>query len=157
MWLTKTSDSTVVAFDPPQNIAYTVPTGTAYGALAGKTIQLQFNGFGNLNGIPGYCVNPVDNTPADCSTGTNARYVPLFSIPDDATMTFGSKTLIVKALDAELRLKDVSLAQCSGLSLTTLTPPTTGAHDMTNITDTFYIGTKPTVTGSPTVIDGIVQ
>jgi len=32
LWLTKTADSSVVAFDPPVNLAYVVPTGTAYGS-----------------------------------------------------------------------------------------------------------------------------
>jgi len=108
LWLTKTADSSVVAFDPPVNLAYVVPTGAAYGSWAGKTILLQFNCFGNLFGIPGYCVSPADNSPVDCSAN-NSRYVSMFSLPDgDATMTLPGSTptpLIVKALDAELRLK----------------------------------------------------
>jgi len=87
LWLTKTADSSVVAFDPPVNLAYIVPTGAAYGTWAGKSILLQFNGFGNLFGIPGYCVSPADNSPVDCSTN-NSRYVSMFSLPDgDVTMT----------------------------------------------------------------------
>jgi len=97
----------VLSIDPPQNVSYTMPTGSAYGTMAGKTIQLQFNGFGNLNDIPGTCVNPVDNSPSDCSIA-GARYVPAFAIPDGATMILNSGTtstpLIIKALDAELRL-----------------------------------------------------
>ena len=51
MWLTKTSDSTMVSFDPPENVAHTVPSDAAlYGTWAGKTLQLKFNGFGNLQG-----------------------------------------------------------------------------------------------------------
>lgn len=161
MWLTKTSNSSVVAFDPPQNISYLVPNdATVYGTWANKTIQLQFNGFGNLYGIPGYCVNPVDNSPADCSTA-NARYVPEFSIPDGATMTLGSTTMIVKALDSELRLKNLGagVVACNNtnMPLTSQTPPSGGVHDMSSSTDAFYIGVKPTVTASPKVIDGIVQ
>jgi len=156
MWLT--NGSSVVTFDPPQNIAYTVPNGASYGSWAGKTIQLQFNGFGNLFGIPGYCVNPVDNSPADCSTA-GVRYVPAFSIPDGATMTLNSTQLIVKALDAEIRLNDLGAgaSQCSSMSLAVQTPPTGGTHDMSNVNDAYYIGVKPTVTASPKVIDGIVQ
>jgi hypothetical protein len=158
MWLKKTSDYSVVAFDPPQNIQYTVPSGAAYGTWAGKVIQLQFNGFGNLNGIPGYCVNPVNNNVADCSV-PGVRYVPMFSIPDGATMTLGSTTLIVKALDAEVRLKDLGAGApaCSSMSLAGQTPPSGGTHDMSNSADAYYIGVKPTVTASPKVIDGIVQ
>jgi hypothetical protein len=163
LWLTKTSGSSVVAFDPPVNVAYTVPANTSanvpYGSWAGKSIQLQFNGFGNLQGIPGNCVNPVDNSPIDCNT-PNVRYVPSFALPDGASMTLTGATstpLLVKALDAELRLANLgsNAAQCSGLTLSTMTPPTTGVTDP-SVTN----GIKPTPTvnnGSTKVIDGVIQ
>ena len=88
-WLTKTSDDSIVSFDPSENVLYTVPNGSVYGSRAGKSIQLQSNGFGNLFGVPGFCVDPPDNDQVDCSTA-NARYVPLFSLPDGATMTLAS-------------------------------------------------------------------
>jgi hypothetical protein len=164
LWLVKASDSSVVSFDPPQNVSYTVPTGTEYGTWAGKTIQLQFNGFGNLQGIPGTCVNPLDNSPADCSTA-GSRYVPAFSIPDGATMTLtgltsGSIPLIVKALDSEIRLNKV--ANCSGVTLAQPTasltlPDASGLHDPSSSTDIDYVGVKPTVTDAPKVIDGVIQ
>jgi hypothetical protein len=158
-WLTKTSDGTVVSFDPPQNVAYTVPTGVEYGTWAGKTLQLQFSGFGNLQGIPGGCVNPVDNSPTDCSTA-NARYVPAFSIPDGATMTLNSTPLIVKSLDSEVRLGQI--AGCTGVTLAQPTtaktlPTSAGLHDPSSSTDTIYLGTQPTVTAAPAVIDGVIQ
>ncbi len=161
-WLTRVSDSSVVSFDPPQNINYTVPTGAAYGSWAGKTIQLQFNGFGNLGGIPGYCVSPADNSQVDCST-TGARYVPAFSLPDAATMTLtsGSTTtpLIVKALDTEVRLAKVNCGLTALPSPTTAAtlPSTTAVHNPSSQADSDYIGTKPTVTSAPKVIDGVVQ
>ena len=158
MWLT--SGGTIVTFDPPQNIAYTVPNdATLYGAAwANKSIQLQFNGFGNLGGIPGYCVSPVDNTVVACSQ--NTRYVPAFSIPDGATMTLGITPIIVKALGAEVRLNDLGAGatECSGMTFnTTLTAPTGGTHDVSLSTDPYYIGIKPAVTTAPKVIDGVVQ
>jgi hypothetical protein len=164
MWLTKTSDSSVVSFDPPQTVSYTVPSGAEYGTWAGKTIQLQFNGFGNLQGIPGTCVNPDDNSPADCGAA-GARYVPAFALPDGATMTLTgsgstSTPLIVKALDSEIRLSKV--AGCSGVSLAqptaNLTLPTSaGLHDPSDPADADYVGTKPAVTDAPKVIDGVIQ
>ena len=162
-WLTKTSDSSVVSFDPPQNVAYTVPTGSAYGTWAGKTLQLQFSGFGNLQGIPGGCVDPSDNSPADCGT-PNVRYVPDFSIPDGATMSLTSTTpatpLIVKSLDSEVRLGKI--AGCAGVELAqpsnNLTLPSAAdLHDPSSSLDTFTLGTEPTVTDAPKVIDGVVQ
>jgi hypothetical protein len=162
LWLTNATTNAVIAFDPPQNVAYTVPSGTAYGTWAGKSIMLQFNGFGNLQGIPGHCVNPVDNAPANCSTA-NVRYVPEFSIPDAATMTLGSTSLIVKALNSEIRLKNLGVgsttAACSGMTLATQTLPTaSGLHNMSLSTDAFYLGVKPTPASLiPKVIDGVVQ
>ena len=162
LWLT--SGGQVVPFDPPQNIAYTVPSGSAYGTYAGVPILLQFNGFGNLSGIPGSCVNPTNNTPVDCST-SGASYVPMFSIPDGTTMTLpsldGTTTtpLIVKALNGAILLKSLGshAAQCSSMTLAPLTLPSGGLHDPSSSSDADYLGTMPTVTSAPKVIDGVLQ
>jgi hypothetical protein len=159
LWLT--AGGSVVAFDPPQNISYTVPGGAAYGSYAGLPILLQFNGFGNLSGIPGSCVNSVNNVSVDCST-PNARFVPSFSIPDGATMTLPnpSTPLIVKALSAELRLKDLGNSATSACSSMTLVPqklPSGGTHDPSSSSDSEYLGARPAVTAAPKVIDGVVQ
>ncbi|MEA3107319.1 MAG: hypothetical protein QOI88_1924 [Gammaproteobacteria bacterium] len=158
LWLS--NGTAVVALDAPQNISYTVPNDPAvYGSYAGLPILLQFNGFGNLYGIPGSCVDPVNNDAVPCTA--NARYVPLFSIPDGATMTLPnpSTPLIVKALNAEIRLKNLgaNAAACASMTLAGIAPPTGGTHDPSNSADSFYIGVKPTVTASPKVIDGDVQ
>ena len=164
LWLTNTGTGTVVNFDAPENVAYTVPSGAAYGSWAGKTLQLQFNGFGNLQGIPGGCVNPNDNSVEDCST-VGARYVPDFSIPDGATMTLTDPTthistpLIVKGLDEELRLAKVA---CSGVTLAQPTaaltlPSVSDVHDPSNPADPDYLGVKPVVTAAPAVIQGVIQ
>jgi hypothetical protein len=162
LWLTKSGN--IVPFDPPQNIAYTVPTGTAYGTYSGLPILLQFNGFGNLQGIPGECVNPVDNAVEDCNTN-GASYLPAFSIPDGSTMTLpslsGSTTtpLIVKALNGAILLKSLGsgASQCSSMTLSPLTLPSGGLHDPSDSADSEYLGTMPTVTSAPKVIDGVVQ
>ena len=110
LWLT-TGGGDVVPFDPPQNINYTVPAGSAYGSYSGLPVLLQFDGFGNLQGIPGSCINPANNSAEDCNT-SGASYVPAFSIPDGTTMTLPSLTgttttpLIVKALNGSILLND---------------------------------------------------
>ena len=162
LWLT--TGGRIVPFDPPQNIAYTVPTGSAFGSYAGLPILLQFNGFGNLQGIPGSCVNPTDNSAEDCSV-SGASYVPTFSIPDGTTMTLpslsGSTTtpLIVKALNGEILLHSLGTgaAQCSSMTLTALTLPSGGFHDPSSTADSEFLGAMPTVTAAPKVIDGVVQ
>lgn len=157
LWLTNKSTSAVLQFDAPQNIAYTVKAADdASGAWAGKNIQLQFNGFGNLFGIPGSCVNPVDNSPVDCSVA-GARYVPAFALADGDTMSMGSTPLIVKGLDEELRLASVPLSSCTGANLT-LNPQTVPTGGTTDPSAT--LGAKPTPTvnsGAPKVIDGVIQ
>jgi hypothetical protein len=159
LWLN--AGSTVVAFDAPQNISYTVPNDPAYGSYAGVPILLQFNGFGNLSGIPGNCVDPANNASVACNT-PNARYVPLFSIPDGATMTLPnpSTPLVVKALNAEIRLKNLGASAssaCAAMTLASVTPPSGGTHDPSDSADAFYIGVKATVTAAPKVIDGVIQ
>lgn len=176
MWLTKAG--TIVTFDPPQNIQYTVPTDVVggpvvYGSWGGKTIQLQFNGFGNINGIPGNCVSPIDNKVVPC--GPNTRYVPAFPIVDGATMMLGTTQLIIKALDAEVRLNNLgavtatapavttlaAVAACGTMPITTtLVPPTISmVHDVSAAPGPFSIGTtRPIVLNSvPKVIDGVKQ
>lgn len=159
-WLTRTGNSTVVSFDPPEAISYTVPSGSGYGKWAGKQLQLRFNGFGNLDGIPGHCVSNTDNTPVSCGV-SGARYVPDFAIPDGATMMISDTNtpLIVKALDTGLRLSKISCTKVS-LSQPTSTatlPTSVDLHDPTSSADTDYIGTEPTVTAPPKVIDGVLQ
>ncbi len=165
LWLTRASDNSVVPFDAPQNVPYTVPSGSAFGSFAGKSILLQFNGFGNLNGIPGFCVDPVTNATVDCSTA-GSRYVPMFSIADGSTMTLpgsgGSAAipLIVKALNAEVRLKNlsaVSPSPCVSMTLSSMTLPSGGLHDPSSSSDSEYLGAMPSVSGAPKVIDGVVQ
>jgi hypothetical protein len=153
MWLTK-ADNSVVSFDPPQAASYTVPTGSAYGSWAGKVIQLQFNGFGNLNGIPGYCVDPQTNAEVSCAPAT--RFVPAFALVDGSTLTIGGQQVVTKALDSELRL--VSKA-CGAMSTAgvTATLPTTQPNNPTLTSDPAYIGSAPAVNGSPSVVDGVLQ
>jgi len=157
LWLT--NGGNVVPFDPPQNVAYTVPGGAAYGSYAGKPILLQFNGFGNVNGIPGSCVNPVDNTAVDCGA-TGASYVPAFSIPDGTTVSLpgaGATTpLIMKALNGQILLARAP-GQCAAMTLTPQTLPSGGLHDPASASDPEFLGVMPAVTAAPKVIDGVVQ
>jgi hypothetical protein len=43
------------------------------------------------------------------------------------------------------------------MTLTTLTLPSGGLHDPTASADSEYLGTMPTVTAAPKVIDGVLQ
>jgi hypothetical protein len=156
-----------VQFDAPLNVNYTVPSnvsgGPNYGSYAGKTIVLQYGGFGDLWGVPGKCVDPKTNAlVTDCSTA-GARYVPEFAIPFSQTTgvaTSGSTNYLVKWLDREIRFaKKTTECGTAGLTLPTgVTLPTSaGLKDPSLSTSEVYIGAKPTVTSAPRVIQGIVQ
>jgi len=63
-------------------------------------------------------------------------------------------------LSAEIRLKDLSpsaSSPCSSMTLSTVAPPTGGTHDPSDAADADYVGVKPNVTVSPTVIDAVIQ
>lgn len=159
----KDSSDNFVTFDPPLSVNFTVPSGAAYGDYAGQTLVLEYNGFGDLWGIPGACVNSMSNEAVSCDS-VNARYVPEFIIPFDATngrVTQGNNTYLVKWLDREIRFakKDNSVCAAAGLDLPSgvTLPSSADLKDPTDASSDVYIGTKPTVTAAPRVIHGQVQ
>jgi hypothetical protein len=161
----KDATGAFVKFDPPLSLAYTVPSGAQYGEYAGKSLVLQYAGFGNLWGIPGRCFSQVDNSPVSCNV-QGARYVAAFAIPFDettgvATASDGTQYL-VKWLDREIRFaaKDPSVCVADNLALPTsnVTLPTNaGLQDPSDPASPISIGTPPTVTSAPRVIQGDVK
>ncbi|HYM36394.1 MAG TPA: hypothetical protein VET48_13425, partial [Steroidobacteraceae bacterium] len=159
----KDSGGNVVHFDAPLQVSYTVPTGTQYGNYAGKTIVLQYGGFGNLWGIPGSCVSRLTNQSISCND-PDARYVPEFAIPmSDTTgvVTAGSTTYLVKWLDREIRFAGKPLSTCTNDGLVVPSnvtlPDASGLKNPADPNDSIYIGTKPTITDAPRVIQGDVK
>lgn len=152
-------------FDPPLSVTFSVPNdNTNFGEYAGRDLVLQYGGYGNLWGVPGLCVNRLNNAPADCSLGgQNTRFVPAFVIPFDTTQGVvrdGSTPYYVKWLDREIRFSQVASGQCAGLAVpgaglalpqesSFLNPGVAGSPN--------YIGTMPTVTATPRVVDGEVK
>jgi len=161
----KDSTGTLVTFDAPLQLAYTVPTGAQYGDYAGKSIVLQYGGFGELWGVPGSCVSSVTNAPVNCNS-EGARYVPSFAIPYDeikgrVTSTDGQTGYLAKWLDREIRFAQKPLQSCSaaGLALPSnvTLPSQADLKDPTDASSTVYTGTKPVVTAAPRVIHGDVK
>ncbi|MBL8343171.1 MAG: hypothetical protein JNL30_17010 [Rubrivivax sp.] len=158
------AQSNVVRFEAPLPVNYTVPNGAAYGDYAGKTLVLQYGGFGELWGIPGQCVSPQTNEPAACDQ-PGARYVPAFVIPFDQTLgrvqAPGNRTLLVKWLEREIRFarKPLNICTSAGITLPTgLSLPTANdLADPSSAGSPVYIGPKPTVSGAPRVVHGEVM
>jgi hypothetical protein len=159
----KDASGSFVAFDAPLQLAYTVPNGAQYGQYAGKSIVLQYSGFGDLQGIPGVCVSRLTNAQVNCNQ-QGARYVPSFVIPYDATagqVSDGSKTYLVKWLDREIRFAQKPLSACTAAGLTVpanvTLPAAADLKDPSDASSDVYIGTEPTVTSAPRVIHGDVK
>lgn len=159
----KDSGGSFVVFDAPLQVTYNVPSGAAYGQYAGKSIVLQYGGFGDLWGIPGVCVSRLTNAVVSCND-QSSRYVPSFVIPYDATLgqvSDGTKTYLVKWLDREIRFAQKPLSACDSAGLTVpanVTLPTASdLKDPTDPSSSVYIGAKPTVTSAPRVIHGDVK
>jgi len=161
----KDSSGAFVTFDPPLQLSYTVPAGARYGQYANKSLVLQYNGFGDLQGIPGTCVSPINNATVNCNT-QGARYVPAFAIPYDETAgqvssLDGQTHYLVKWLDREIRFAQKPLSSCSSAGLTlpsnVVLPTASNLKDPSDSASDVYIGAKPTVTSAPRVIHGDVK
>ena len=155
-----------VRFDPPLHVQYThqapavnpTPADIKYDNV---TFFLEYSGFGELQGIPGKCVDMDTGADADCSTGggnNSIKWVPEFTIPDQQGTDYTEVTgqggpYIVKALEKEERMKGVPVATCTGTGLMT----TSYMLPSMSSWDDPVIGTEPVITSPPAVIGGVVQ
>lgn len=151
-----------VAFDAPLQVTYAVPNGAAYGDYAGKSIVLQYGGYGDLWGIPGHCVSRATNEVVNCGDGT--RYVPAFVIPQSTTtgvVTANGTSYLVKWLDREIRFapKATSVCTTAGLTLPVgmVLPTSADLKNPSDANSDAYIGAKPAVDEAPRVIHGDVM
>ena len=167
----KDATATFVHFDAPLNVNFNVPAGAEFGSYAGTAIILQYNGFGDLSGIPGSCVSPSTNLAVDCTT-PNSRYVPQFVIPYDPTATPQqgiattstngvTTTYLVKWLQREIRFAVKAASVCSIAQLVAPTgvtlPTSVSLKDPSSSSSDVYLGTQPVVTSAPRVIQGVVK
>ncbi len=161
----KDASGTFLQFEAPLQVNFAVPNESKYGSYAGQNVLLQYSGFGELYGIPGYCVSPSTNAVVSCEgDGEDKRYVAAFTIPFSTTqgkVTLGDTTYFVKWLDREIRFANKPTSVCDSAGLVTptgVTLPT--AAELQNPSDpssALYIGTKPVVTAAPRVIHGEVK
>lgn len=160
----KRTDDSFVTFDAPMSVTFNVPARSdEFGSQAGASLQLQYNGFGDLFGIPSRCVNTITNETVACGPGQGIRWVPSFSIPESLTegvVTDGNGTsYLVKWLEREVRLAQVSNSQCTGLTpgSTADLPSLVGLRSPGIPGDPSYIGAKPAITAAPRVVHGVVK
>lgn len=169
----KDSNGGAVAFDPPLNVDFVVPAGAKYGGYAGATFTMQYGGFGNLWGIPSTCIDAATNTaclPNNATPQQQQRWTPHFSIPAGSSVTVsgGTTTYLVKALEKEVRLGKVETTLCTDpppagaglvlpLASSVTLPDNTSWSDPSSASSSTYVGVKPTFTTTPApqVIHGV--
>jgi len=160
---------TVTDASHPNGVKFDAPLEVKY-VLNGTTYLLQYGGFGQLQGIPGKCVDMDTGLDADCSLGGNGnnaiRWVPQFTIPrvqqDGVTLTTVSDpnnvSYYVKPLEVEQRMKtDTTAGACTALASTNFASYTP-LPDMTIFVDPKAMnGDEPATPAAPAVIGGVVQ
>jgi hypothetical protein len=166
LYILKDSNNESVRFDPPLQVKYTHAQNNINAPdrkYNGATFYLEYNGFGNLSGIPGVCVN-IDTGEVGVSCGPDTWWVPEFLIP--STQADGSLTevyyddaatpLLIKPLQIEQRMIDVGVAVCNSVvpePLTTETYPLSDMHEWREPA----LGNPPRITSAPKVIGGVLQ
>ncbi len=151
----KDANNNFLTFDPPLPVEYThtqTDTTKPDYKYNGSKFYLEYNGFGDLFGIPGKCVDLDSGEDESCDE--TSRWVPELTIPDGSEVvdsTDGTTTYLVKALEKEQRMKAVATTSCSGLSTTTYSLPS--IDDWVDPA----IGDAPEVSGAPAVIGGVIQ
>ena len=147
----KDATGAFVTFDQPLQLQYS-HTGDGY---ANATFFLQYNGFGNLNGIPGKCVDMDSGASADCSMQQNnqqIRWVPEFTIgAGESVVGPKNTTYYLKPLQVEQRMKAAPAGSCGGLTMTPMTLPT-----ISSWVDP-AMSSEPAVAGPAAVIGGVTQ
>jgi hypothetical protein len=162
--LVNQSTSQAVTFDPPTKLTLTLSTTNSTLASSdtkiGSKLMLDFNGFGQLYGIPGRCYNPATNEKGPCGSGSYTNYAPDFSLKAGATVTDAANTTYyIKPLDQEMRFGRKSLSDCSGLSaaLTAASTATLPSSTGTNARDSIGATAPTPLVDAPAVIHGVVQ
>ena len=164
------SGGNTVAFDPPKMLYFSVPdNATLYREDAGKSLRLEYGGFGNLHGIPGNVIdiNTGENLGQyfDGDWKSNYRYLSRFIIPSGSELTDKASGLSykVKALNGEeyLSLAPEALGTVTYTSTSDDLIPDSLMIDVGPNGGDNFIGIKPAKSemingGEPSVIHGKV-
>lgn len=157
------SSGNFVVFDAPLKVKYTHSQTDATAAdykYNNIDFLLEYNGFGDLWGVPGKCVDM--DSGLDVACGASTRWVPEFNIPGGSQVTDDSSiSYLTKSLEREERMKQVAAASCSVALSTTITSMNNTTHPLPDI---IYwqdpaLGIEPASLrdAAPAVIDGILQ
>lgn len=156
--LLKSADGSALRFDPPLYVHYThtqTDTTQSDARYNGVQFRLEYDGFGQLQGIPATCISRSTGAVIDCSqSGSDTSWVSDFTINAGETVTAetGGATYMVKPLEIDEHMKTSAAANCTSL-------PATATYQLPSIGDWTNpnIGSEPSVTAPPAVIGGVLQ
>jgi len=151
------SDNSSVRFDPPMSVKYTHSgtssnTGKSYDNVS---FYLEYGGFGNLWGLPSFCINRKNGEKVSCANDDSTRYIEDIMVPAyaDVTQTAdGSTNYIVKPLEIEQTMRKASSASVctdAGLAFGDISLPDESEYTPPGLT------AMPTVEGPPAVVGGV--
>jgi len=154
--LVDSSDNSTVNFDPPMSVKYTHSGTTSNSGKSydNTTFYLDYGGFGDLWGIPSFCIDKKTGEKASCAADQSTRWIQEFVIPATSMVTQtkdGSTHYMVKPLQIEQSMKQASSASvctAAGVSLGELSLPDESRYTEPDI------GARPTVEGPPAVVAG---
>jgi hypothetical protein len=138
-----------VSFDAPLQFTYTHATAQDINGDAGhdgKTYFLNYNGPGDLFGIPFEEVDTDGNGQPD-------RFYPVFGIVDGTVMGPNGVEYVIRGIESELTLSE-DVGACGGLSIASVDSLPLPSSDDYTPPD---IGAPPTIEDAPQVIEGAVQ
>jgi hypothetical protein len=162
----KDSTGQLVTFDPPMDVTYQVPASDiSAGTYAGRTVQMQYAGSGNL-WIPGYCFNVANDERTSCNDTT--EWANEFTIPFNPATGFVTDSQNNRYLVKTLRRgvffpKAARASSCNELKpladeYAKATLPTIADwHNPADPASANYIGPWQTLDEPPFVIDGELQ
>jgi hypothetical protein len=177
----KDSGNIFVNFEAPLQIKYVHHQPDAQmpdRVYDGNTFMLEYGGFGQMNGIPSFCVNMDTGDKVDCSQsggGSNSiRWVPQFTIPSvqpAGAPLAGSLTEVTDSNNTKYFVKPLEIEQRMILDMTagacnTLASTSFSGYSLPGIGvfagDAFFTNAsagnpEPAVSSAPAVIGGVVQ
>ena len=122
------------------------------------SFYLEYGGFGDLWGVPSYCVSTANGEKTDCASadGGTTRWINEFVVPATSVVTLagGTTEYVVKPLEIEQTMPEASgeASDCTGAGLSLGGVSLPSASDF--VSPVSDVGTKPTVTGPPTIVSG---
>ena len=148
-------DNSISTFDPPLNLTYQDGNGQRF---------VQYEGFGQLHGIPGKCYSRVDHSLVSCSSGQYTIWIPEYNIPTGTELTAaGNNTLsyFVKQLNIAQNLlplsNGVEKTQCVNQLQSSITQASALSLPALNQWSDPNLGTMPSVSNITEVIAGVNQ